>query len=375
MSHDDTSTRSAGHRGAGRDDQDELLPYEREDEREDKRTRHRRGFLRRHPVLLSFLVLLGALVTGGLMFAFYLNAQLGNIERLDLGALPDQRRPATVNGESVNILLAGVDKGDGRSIAEIQASGWDPGVLRTDTIMVLHVTTDRQRAYVISIPRDSYVRLYGADGRPEEMNKINAAFSLYGPAACVATVEQLTQLRMDHLAVVDWDGFEDITNALGGVAVTIPGKGTEQLDGEESLKYVRTRYGLPGGDFDRIDRQQNFLRAMTAKLLSKGTLTNPFTLTSTLKAVVGNLTVDEEFDNGEIRGLALSLRGLQTSDITFLTAPFGSFGTTEAGASIVRLDERQSEVLWKAAAQDQMAGYLERYGSQSEVLPNPGDVN
>jgi len=368
MRHDDTTARAADGPPADR-------PHDKPSDKPRKRSGgKRRGFFRRHPVLLSALVLLGVLVTGTLVFAFYLNAQLGQIDRLELGDIPDDRRPAQVEGDAVNILLAGVDEGDGRSIAEIQEGGWDPGVLRTDTIMVLHLTADRQRAYVISIPRDSYVRLHGDDGRSQEMNKINAAFSLYGPTAYLSTVENLTNLRMDHLAVVDLAGFEDITNALGGVTLTIPGEGTQQLDGEESLKYVRTRYGLAGGDFDRIDRQQNFLRAMLGETLSAGTLTNPFTLTPTIKSVVGNLTVDEEFDTAEIRGLALSLRGLRTGDVTFLTAPFGSFGSTDVG-SIVRLDQAQSEELWQATANDRIGDYIEEYAAESEQLPKPGDVN
>ncbi len=345
------------------------------DQQPDRPSTRRRGLLRRHPVLASLLGLVSLLVVAVSAFAIYLNAQLGNIDTFDTGALPADSRPARVQGDSVNILLAGVDKGDGRSIAEIAEGGWDAGVLRTDTIMVLHVTADRQRAYLISIPRDSYVRLYDEVGEPADMNKINAAFSLYGPTAYLATVENLTELRMDHLAVVDWDGFEDITNALGGVQLSVPGEGVKQLDGEESLQYVRTRYGLPGGDFDRIDRQQNFLRAMLGTILSRGTLTNPFTLTSTLRAVVGNLTVDESFDTGKIRSLALSLRGVRTSDMTFLTAPFGSFDTTDAGASIVRLDEQQAGELWTATAEDRIDDYLETYGSESEQLPGPSDVN
>ncbi|MDQ3663927.1 MAG: LCP family protein [Actinomycetota bacterium] len=365
MRHDDTSTRTA-----------DRQPDERPRNRPRRSASDKRpGFVRRHPVLLSALVLVGVLVAGVLVFALYLNTQLGKIDRFELGKIPDDRRPTQVEGDAVNILLAGLDEGDGRSIAEIQDGGWDSGVVRSDAIMVLHLTADRQRAYVISIPRDSYVRLYGEDGRPQEMNRINAAFSLYGPTAFRSTVENVTELRMNHVAIADFAGFEDITNALGGVAVTTPGEGTQQLDGEESLRYVRTRSGLPSEDFDRIARQQNFLRAMLGKTLSTGTLTNPFTLTSTLKAVVGNLTVDQEFDTGKIRSLALSLRGLRVSDVTFVTAPFGSYGTTDAGASIVRLDEKQSDELWEATANDRMAEYLEEYGVESEQLPQPGDVN
>ncbi len=363
---------------------DDMFTY---DEGTGHRKPRRRGFLRRHPVLVAFTVLLALVVASGAGLALYLNGKLGDIDRFSLGKLPDGRRPPAVEGDALNILLAGVDNRDDRSIEEVQAGGWDAGVMRSDTIMLLHVTADRDQAYLVSIPRDSYVRMYDETGLPQEMNKINAAFSLFGPTAYVSTVENLTGMRMDHLAIVDWNGFEDITNALGGVEVQIAETfydtkqrrtwtaGTHLLQGEEALRYVRTRYSLPGGDFGRIDRQQNVIRSMMRKMLSRGTLTNPFTLTKTLQAVVSNLTVDDEFDTGEIRNLALSLRGLRASDVTFLTAPFGSFGTTSAGASIVRLDQQQADELWDAAAQDDIGAYLAKYGENAGQLPAPGNVN
>ena len=346
-----------------------------------------RGLFRRHPVLTSLvaLVLVAAAVVLG--FVLYLNSLLGDIDKVAIGELPDNRRPAAVDSEAVNILLAGVDKGDGRSITEIQTDGWEPGVLRSDTIMIVHVTADREHAYLISVPRDSYVRLYDENGQPQGVDKINAAFSLYGPTAYIATIENLTGLRMEHLAVVDWAGFEDITNALGGVEVYIPEtfyddkqkrewkQGNQVLDGEDALAYVRTRYDLPGGDFGRIDRQQNFIRSLMKRLLSGGTLTNPFTFTPTLRAVVANLTVDDGFDTGEIRSLALSLRSLRSNDVTFLTAPFGRFDTTSAGASIVRLDPRQSNELWQAVEDETIEQYLEKYGKDAGALPGPKAVS
>lgn len=346
-----------------------------------------RGLFRRHPVLTSLLtlVLVGALAVAG--FVLYLNSLLGDIDKVAIGDLPEGQRPAVVESDAVNILLAGVDEGDGRSVTEIQQDGWDAGVLRSDTIMVLHLAADREHAYLISIPRDSFVRLYDEDGQAQERDKVNAAFSLFGPTGYVSTIEHLTGLRMEHLAVVDWAGFKDITDALGGVEVYVPQtfydakqdrqwiKGSHVFDGEEALQYVRTRYDLPGGDFGRIDRQQNFIRSLMRRLLSQGTLTNPFTLTPTLKAVVANLTVDDAFDAGEIRSLALSMRDLRSNDVTFLTAPFGRFDTSNVGASIVRLDSAQSEELWQAVEDDTIDTYLANYGTRSGALPGPKDVS
>ena len=124
--------------------------------------------------------------------------------------------------------------------------------------------------------------------------------------------------------------------------------------GKKALDYVRTRYGLQRGDFDRIARQQNFLRAMMRKMLSKGTTRNPVKLISTRQALTKNLTVDEEWNSGDMRALALSLRGTQAKDVTFLTAPVAGTETVPGLGSIVRLDELKSKELFTAMKRDTM---------------------
>ena len=130
------------------------------------------------------------------------------------------------------------------------------------------------------------------DGYPytNGYGKINAAFAYGGPSLARQTVEQLTGIHIDHLAIIDWAGFKDLTTALGGIRVYIPEtfyddsqritweKGWHDFEGQEALAYVRTRHGLENGDFDRIERQQNFLRATMGKLLSGGTTRNPIKL-------------------------------------------------------------------------------------------------
>ncbi|MBA2640570.1 MAG: LCP family protein, partial [Nocardioidaceae bacterium] len=356
MSSDDQSSR-----GDGADHGDgSMFDY---DDTGKRKAGKSRGVVRRHPVIVSLLLLLTLVVGAAFTLLLYLNNQIGNIARVPIaeGLNPDDR-PVEIDNESMNILLAGVDKGDGRSVAELVETGWEPGVFRSDTIMILHVTADRDDAYLVSIPRDSYVALYDESGNFEYKDKVNAALSVFGPSAYVSTIEHLTGLRMDHLAAVDWEGFKDISTALGGVEVYIPEtfydtsqrrwwyEGTKILEGDDALSYVRTRYNLPddSGDFGRIARQQNFMRAMVGKMLSQGTLANPLKLTNTVEAVVKNLTVDEEFESGEIRDLALSLRGLRTEDLTFLTAPWSGYGN-QSGSTVI-LDQAQGNALWRAMA-------------------------
>ena len=350
--------------------------------------RKKRGFVRRHPVVIGLVAVVALLCAGAGGYLYYLNHTIGTIDHANFtGDLPEDMRPAKADNEAVNILMAGVDRGNGDSVGQFIDAGWKPGVFRSDTIMMLHVTADRDHAYLVSIPRDAYVRIYNAKGTFEEKNKVNTALSVYGPGAYVSTVEHLTGLRMDHQVIVDWAGFKDIADALGGVEVYIPESfydtsqniqwtaGRQTLMGDKALAYVRTRYNLPdeSGDFGRIARQQNFLRSMMGKMLSRGTMANPVKLTNTLKAVVKYITVDDGFSTGEIRNLALSLRGIETDDVTFVTAPWSGYGD-EAG-STVHLNKKQCQALWQAMADDDIAEYIQKYGNQSGVLDDPKGVS
>ena len=122
--------------------------------------------------------------------------------------------------------------------------------------MIARLNPDRTVAAVASIPRDSWVDIPG-----HGHDKINAAYSFGGPSLLVATVENLTQIRIDHFAVIDFAGFRSMVDAVGGIDVGIDAptssdgvafhQGVNHLDGRAALAYVRQRYGLIGGDFDR----------------------------------------------------------------------------------------------------------------------------
>lgn len=345
------------------------------------RRRHRgkrvadQTWLSRHRILVAVLMVstlfLGA--CGG--WVYYLNGQLGNVDRVQLD-LDDSRRPDRVEGEAkgaMNILLAGADAGNGPSISEsVAADEWKVGSHRSDTIMLLHITADRDEAYLVSVPRDTWVEIEGLGE-----SKINAAFSYGGPSLYVQTMEEFTGLRMDHLAIIDWEGFRELTTAIGGVEVYVPEyvedpsqgvvweEGWQNLEGQRALQYVRMRYGLTEGDFDRIKRQQNFLRAFMKKMLSQGTTSNPIKLTNAVEAIVKYMTVDAEFDNNEIRNLALSLRSLEQKDVTFLTVPKERYDRSADGQSIVIADEEQTKALFRAVSNDNIRAYFRKYGKDN----------
>jgi LCP family protein required for cell wall assembly len=339
-----------------------------------RRADKKRPFISRHRALVALVSLVALLLAGCGGWLYYLNYQLSNVEHVN--AAPKGKRPPKTETGALNILLGGSDNGaDGSSISEdVKNHTWVPGEHRSDTIMIVHITQDHQHAYLISIPRDSYVTIVDENGHLQGKDKINAAFSLYGPAGYVATIEHLTGLRMDHLAIIDWHSFKDLTTALGGVTVYIPHtfyddsqkiwwhQGYQNLEGKLALQYVRTRHGLINGDFDRIKRQQNFLRELMKETLSSGTMSNPIKLTNVLKAITSNLTVDDEFSSSEMRSLALSMRGLRSEDVTFLTAPWSGYGTTSDGQSIVELNQKECHALWKAIGNDNIQEYIDKYG-------------
>lgn len=336
------------------------------------------AFHRRHRRLLvatlAALVVIPVLGTAG--YAYVLNSKLGSIDTVP--SLADADRPDPDEGKALNILLIGSDKGEpqpgqasGTTVSEDAAAPqWPAGKYRSDTLMVVHITEDRRNAYLTSIPRDSYVPIYDATGEQQSTQKINAAFAEYGPLGTQSTVEHLTDLRMDHLAIIDWDGFKDLSTAVGGVPVTIPTSfydpsqkiqweaGDQVLEGDKALAYVRTRYGLANGDFDRIARQQNFLRSLMSKILSKGTMSSPTKLLSTVSALTENLTIDDAWSAGDMRGLALSLRSIRTDDVTFLTAPVAGTETVPVYGDVVNLDPVRSEALFTAIRDEGLAAYL-----------------
>ncbi|CUR59725.1 putative cell envelope-related transcriptional attenuator [metagenome] len=339
------------------------------------------------------LLLAGALLTSGAVgyYGWNLNHQLDKVDRIAAppGFDDEGQRPKEKPTKALNILLMGADNPDQNvekpTVAEELADGkWDVGAYRSDTIMVVHIPADRKTAYVVSIPRDSYVPIYDESGKRHSENKINAAFSEYGPFGTLRTVEKLTGLRMNHLAVIDYEGFRDLTTAIGGVDVYVPEtvydsyqdqtweKGWNHLEGNRALKYVRQRHGLTNGDFDRVARQQNFLRAVMEKTLDDGTIGNPVTFTRTLAAITSHLTVDDDFSNGEIRSLALSLDGLDAKKVKFVTLPLDHYETVETAGSVNIIDAARAKELWRAVGDDTMSRYLQKYpddelGDQRDV--------
>lgn len=347
----------------------------------------RRTFFRRHLALTSLLVIFVVLVGSAGGFVWYLNHELGKIQTFPGAVAPRTDSNGNVipdNGRPLNILVLGSDDGDNvQTVAGDLADGtWTPGAHRSDTIIMMHLPADRKSAQIFSIPRDSWVKVPTFPGDINGYAKINAAFSWGGPALAVRTIQDFTGLHIDHVAMIDWNGFKGLTDALGGVRVYIPEtftatqsvtwtKGWQTLDGERALQYVRTRHGLLEGDFARIERQQNFLRTIMNSLLSTSTFVNPIKLAKVVGTISSFIQVDDTWSTGDIRNLALDSKDLRSSNVQFTTAPFGSYDYV-AGQSIVRLDPVKSQQLFRAFDHGSLTEYLKN--NPGSALPGSQSV-
>ena len=323
------------------------------------------------------IVLVSGLVLGGCAvgaFYFLTDRYLGNIDRIPdpFAAIEESDRPAPpspeANGETpLTFLLIGSDSRD--------PSGEGPPSDRSDVIMLMRITGDRQQAQFISIPRDSWVSVPGYG-----LNKINASYAFGGPTLLIQTVESVTNTRIDHFAAVDFAGFEQITDALGGVDVRVAEttraggvtftQGINHLNGEEALVYVRQRYGLDGGDLDRVQRQQNYMRAMLSEVFRRNMLSDLGQTDDLLLALTSAISVDETLSNTDLVGMAYSLRGLTQNSLNFLTVPVAGLGR-EGAQSVVYIDTARASSMWAYLKEDSLATHLAEFGN--DLLPETPD--
>jgi LCP family protein required for cell wall assembly len=362
----DTSADSEPDADPGQDPEPESEPDPDSDPA--RRARRRR---RTRRVLYGALVLLctGVLLVAGTGYWAY-EHYTGRVERIPNvfpTNVPQAALPPPSKDGSETFLLVGLDARSDLPTTGSQAKApeWKPGAQRSDTMMLVHIPANHKNAYVVSLPRDSWVSVPG-HGKA----KLNAAFSWGGPPLLIDTVQRMARVKIDHLMVIDWSGFKKLTDAIGGVDITVdktvsrrngPGgvwtAGTHHMNGDEALDYVRERYGLPRGDLDRTHRQQNFLRAVLGKMLSGGTFTNPLKLKRTLDQVTSVVSVDDKLSDSDLRDLVWDMRGVRSKDMVFMNAPVAGFDTIQK-QSVVLLDDNGTSALWEAMRNDTMAHYV-----------------
>jgi LCP family protein required for cell wall assembly len=304
--------------------------------------RKRRGLRIALVTMASFVVLIGAVAAGGYA---YVNHLAGSIQRI-----PVKLDAANSEyGGAMTVLITG--KGIGPTGAMSKPEDSSSGL-----IMLLHVNAEGYSGGVVSIPPQSIVQVPG-HGRTELENAIKFG----GPDLLVQTVENLTHVRINHYARLDFSHVSQVVNAMGGVDVTLPDVtssfghvfhlGVNHLNGIEALDYAREPALSEEG---RVLRQQSLMRAVIRKIEFRHLLSNPLTMYRVLHALISMLTVDSDFTASQIEHLAKEVRNL-TGSTDYVTAP------VHVRAGQVHLDRAISRQLWAAIRQDSISAFARRY--------------
>lgn len=350
------------------DDGDDDVDDDIDDDGAPRPRRRRRGAFRIAVVSLVALCLLGIGTVAG--YVAFLNWRVStNVTHRPL--VPE--RGTTITGEDGVVVTVSPpardpDAGEALNILLIGSDSRDLGVERgrSDVMVLMHIADERDRVDLIHFPRDLLVDIPGYANK----NKINASYAFGGAPLLIETMQPLIGVPIDHVALVNFQSFQSMTDAIGGVDVQVeqasPGfaPGVMHMDGETGLRFVRERYALSQGDISRGQRQLAFIKAIMMKALSREVVTNPVTLATFVDAATQNLVIDEGFGMGEMRELGFALRGMRGEDITFVTAPWTGLGSDSYAGSIVLMNPDQMAVLREHLQADTMEAYVDDVSPQ-----------
>jgi LCP family protein required for cell wall assembly len=318
----------------------------------------------RRILLISAIVLVVLLAGTAAAGWWYVHSVESSVARVNaFSDVPTQSRPqkAPEAAGAENLLILGSDSRDPNN-----TSG-----SRSDTIILAHLPKGQGSAQLVSIPRDTWVHIPRAkDGQHGDADaKINAAYAWGGIPLVVQTVESFTGVRIDHVAVVDFGGFKEIIDALGGVDIDVEQaftsnyafggprtfqQGMQHMDGQAALDYSHERHAFADGDFARIRHQQQMIKAVLDKAASAGLLTDPGRLNAFLRSTAKAVSVDQTMS---IVDTAMQLRHLRSGNLTFATNP--SSGTGMVGdQSVVFANTAKDKVLYDAIRRDAVPDIL-----------------
>ncbi|MEU6882275.1 LCP family protein [Streptomyces sp. NPDC046712] len=330
-------------------------------------SRGRRGPRRRRRGLkifgLTLLVLL--LAAGGTAYWMYSSLD-SNIKGVDFNKALGDDRPQKLPTSGQNLLVLGSDS---RAGANSALDGGKVSGARADTALVVHIPEGRTEAVAISIPRDTLVtrpecEKRGGGSTPSARRVMfNSVYAQYGPACVMKTVEKMSGVRLDHYLEIDFAGFKDLVDAIGGVTVDIEepirngaagldlDAGPQKLDGTQSLAFVRTRYGVgDGSDLGRIGNQQKFLMALLTEVKRQDLLGSPAKTYEVASSATKALTTDSELDSlKSLSEFARSLNGVDPSRMETIMLPVAY---DKKDPNRVVAAEPNASRLWKAIRED-----------------------
>ncbi|MEU9219611.1 LCP family protein [Streptomyces sp. NPDC048376] len=322
---------------------------------------------RRKALLVAAWSAAGIVVLGGTgagVLYFKLN---GNLTSVDIDQALGADRPEKTDNGSQNILVLGSDTRSGGN--KKLGGGTDDGTARSDTAMIVHVYKGHKKASVVSIPRDTLIDrpdctdTDGGEHAAADDVMFNSAYSTGGAACAVKTVESISGLRMDHYLEVDFSGFQNLIDDLGGVEVTTTEDikdpdshldltaGTHRLDGEQALGLVRTRHGVgDGSDLGRIQLQQAFVKALVDQVKDVGLLGNPKKLYDIADTATKTVTTDSDLGSvNSLMSFASGLKSIGPDKMHMVTMPV-IYDPADANRVLVEKDKAQQ--VWTALRND-----------------------
>ena len=294
-------------------------------------------------------VVMGAVLAISGISVFQLSNTLkeNNIQLIDAeGNAFAQPGVEDLNGP-INLLLVGSDTRQGQGAG----FGNEESEL-ADVIMLVHISADRKNAVALSFPRDLLVPIpvcpnpEGGAFSSMSRQQINSSIAYGGPVCTLLTIQNLTGVKIPYLAMIDFRGVIEMSNAIGGVEVCVANPiddpqsklkleaGMHTLQGRQALAFLRTRYGVgDGSDLARISNQQVFLTSLMRKVKNEGVLSNPIYMYSLANAAARNMKLSDSMtDLGTMVALAGALRDVDLDKITFLQVPSrGGLSGSEAG--------------------------------------------
>ncbi|HMJ75948.1 MAG TPA: LCP family protein, partial [Iamia sp.] len=299
-----------------------------------------------------------SLCVGAASVAAYLGIRYGQINRVE--GIEVQEQAA---GEPANFLLVGTDSREGLDENDPDAGGFlgDSGCDCTDTIMVLRVDPRDRSAQILSFPRDLWVPIAETDSD----QRLNAALATGGPERLIQTIDEDFGIPIHHYVQVDFAGFRELVDVVGGVAVSFPRPARSELAGLsietagcytlgplQALGFARARKDYqvqdadgdwhqdPRSDFSRVERQQLFIRLALRQAIIGG-LRNPNTLRRLIDLGVGTVRVDDALEVGSLASLGLRFRNFGPDDLVTHTLPV--VDDVIGGMEVLRLIEDQAE--------------------------------
>ncbi|MFD9500251.1 LCP family protein [Streptomyces sp. NPDC060035] len=275
-------------------------------------------------------------------------------------------------GHGMNFLLVGTDGRETITKAERKKYRLGGAPCHcTDTLMLVHLSADKRRASVVSLPRDSYAEIPAHTDRTTGKEhsahpvKLNAAYAEGGPHLTVRTVEGMTGIKIDHYLEVDFTSFMETVDTLGGVEICTAkplkdsftgldlAAGTHTLDGGKALQYVRSRHIDGAADLGRMQRQQKFMASLIKQTTSSGVLTNPVKFQQVASSMLDSVRADKGFGTEQLLELGKAMRDFTPSSSEFASVPIKDRSYPVKGiGSTVKWDTTKSKRLFRALRED-----------------------